>query len=177
SLHSCISEFDPIDDDTYKQINATIQKTDVLKPNKKRGNVTRENSFGGTMKKIEKEIANLDSWQKKAAIESPDKPQRIRGLAGSGKTIILSMKAAYLHAFEENKRIVVTFQTRTLYQQFKKLIENLYFDHRKDDPAYQTLTILHAWGGIEKGVYSEICAHLGLHPLSSSEAQSNYGQD
>lgn len=177
SLNNCISEFDSIDDTTYKQINATIQRTDVLKPNKKRGNVTRENSFGGTMKKIEKEIANLDSWQKKAAIESPDKPQRIRGLAGSGKTIILSMKAAYLHAFEENKRIVVTFQTRTLYQQFKKLIEKFYFDHRKDDPDYQKLTILHAWGGIEKGVYSEICEHVGIHPLSWSEAKAKYGQD
>ncbi len=29
------------------------------------------------MKRIEQEIANLDKWQKQAAIESPDGPQRI----------------------------------------------------------------------------------------------------
>lgn len=70
SLIEKISSFSDISQPLFKQINATIQKTDVLKPAKRRNNVTRENSYGGVMKKIEKEIANLDSWQKKAAIES-----------------------------------------------------------------------------------------------------------
>lgn len=172
-----ISSFREITPSIFKQINATIQKTDVLKPAKRRSNVTREDSYGGVMKKIEKEIANLDSWQKKAAIESPDKPQRIRGLAGSGKTIILAMKAAYLHAFEENKRIVVTFQSRTLYQQFKRLIEKFYFDHKKDEPDYSFLTIQHSWGGAEQGVYSEICNHLGYSSMSWSAAEAKFGRD
>jgi Resolvase, N terminal domain len=42
------------------------------------------------MKIIEREIANLDRWQKRAAIETPKGPQRIRGLACSGKTIVLA---------------------------------------------------------------------------------------
>jgi superfamily I DNA and RNA helicase len=172
-----ISSFEKIPDGIFKQINATIQKTDVLRPAKKRTNVTRDDSYGGVMKKIEKEIANLDSWQKKAAIESPDRPQRIRGLAGSGKTIILAMKAAYLHAFEEDKRIVVTFQSRTLYQQFKRLIEKFYFDHKKDEPDYSFLTIQHSWGGAEQGVYSEICKHLGYNPMSWSAAEAKFGRD
>lgn len=87
NLIPIIREFSALSYETFKLINAAIQKTDVLKPSKKRTNVQREDSFGGIMKKIEKEIANLDSWQKKAAIESPDKPQRIRGLAGSGKQL------------------------------------------------------------------------------------------
>ncbi|TDS68369.1 superfamily I DNA and RNA helicase [Pantoea sp. PNA 14-12] len=177
SLIDKISTFNEISLPIFKQINATIQKTDVLKPAKKRSNVTREDSYGGVMKKIEKEIANLDAWQKKAAIESPDKPQRIRGLAGSGKTIILAMKAAYLHAFEENKRIVVTFHSRTLYQQFKRLIEKFYFDHKKDEPDYSFLTIQHSWGGVEQGVYSEICKHIGYASMSWSAAETKYGRD
>ncbi|EPN9924290.1 hypothetical protein ACT46I_002564 [Proteus mirabilis] len=60
-----IRSFDALSEPLFKQINATIQKTDVLKPLKKRSNVTREDSYGGVMKSIEKEIANLDSWQKK----------------------------------------------------------------------------------------------------------------
>jgi len=177
NLLNKLKTFDGISEGIFKQINATIQKTDVLKPAKKRTNVTRDNSYGGVMKKIEKEIANLDSWQKKAAIESPEKPQRIRGLAGSGKTIILAMKAAYLHAFEEDKRIVVTFQSRTLYQQFKRLIEKFYFDHKKDEPDYSYLTVQHAWGGAEQGVYSEICKHLGYNAISWSSAESRFGRD
>ncbi|ELI4232333.1 DEAD/DEAH box helicase [Salmonella enterica] len=177
NLIEVISGFNEITTPLFKQINATIQKTDVLKPSKKRSNVTREDSYGGIMRNIEKEIANLDSWQKKAAIESPDKPQRIRGLAGSGKTIILAMKAAYLHAYEDDKRIVVTFQSRTLYQQFKRLIEKFYFDHKKDEPDYNFLTIQHAWGGAEQGVYSEICKHLSYSPMNWYAAESKYGRD
>src|SRR5262249_59142237 len=54
----------------------------------------------------------LDRWQKRGAIESPDGPQRIRGLAGSGKTVILALKAAYFHALHPDWRIALTFQTR-----------------------------------------------------------------
>lgn len=178
NLIPIIREFSALSYETFKLINAAIQKTDVLKPSKKRTNVQREDSFGGIMKKIEKEIANLDSWQKKAAIESPDKPQRIRGLAGSGKTIILAMKAAYLHAFESDKRIVVTFQSRTLYQQFQKLIEKFYFEHKKDEPDLDYLTIQHAWGGeYEKGVYSEICKALDYIPMNFKTAEEKYGRE
>ena len=65
-----------------------------IKPQKKRENVKIEGSRGDTIKKNEKEIANLDHWQKKAALEIVDGTQRIRGLAGSGKTIVLALKAA-----------------------------------------------------------------------------------
>ena len=35
----------------------------------------------------------MDKWQRTATYEIPNKPQRIRGLAGSGKTIVLALKA------------------------------------------------------------------------------------
>ena len=52
------------------------------KAKKKKGKWKKEGSYGDIIKKIEKEIANLDEWQKKAAFEVPDGPQRIKGLAG-----------------------------------------------------------------------------------------------
>lgn len=73
---------------------AAIERVTNLKPKNKRSNVVRSDSRGAVIKTIEKEIANLDQWQKAAAIESPEGPQRIRGLAGSGKTIVLALKAA-----------------------------------------------------------------------------------
>lgn len=68
-----------------------------MKAAKRRTRVSQKDSHGAVIQQIEKEIANLDRWQKAAAIEMPDGPQRIRGLAGSGKTVVLALKAAYLH--------------------------------------------------------------------------------
>lgn len=168
----------PVEGDIFKLINATIQKTVVLKPQKKRTKAITTGSKGAIMKQVELEIANLDKWQKKAAIESPDKPQRIRGLAGCGKTIILAMKAAYLHAYDNKAKIVVTFQSRALYQQFNKLIERFYFEHEKDDIDPEYLKVRHAWGSNrEVGLYSEICSSMGIDALSFREAQSKYGKE
>lgn len=96
------------------------------------------------MRHIEAAIANMDAWQKKAAIEFPEGPQRIRGLAGSGKTIVLAQKAAILHAKYPKWNIAVTFQTRSLYQQFRGLIERFYRELTLDDPDWSKLSILHA---------------------------------
>ena len=173
-----ILNLEGVDNEIFILINAAIQKTSVLKPQKKRTKVQSKGSFGSIIKEIEKEIANLDKWQKKAAIESPDKPQRIRGLAGCGKTIILAMKAAYLHAYNEKLTIAITFQSRSLYQQFNKLIEKFYFEHLKDEPDLEYLKVRHAWGSNkEVGIYSEICSSLGVDPLSFSNASAKYGQD
>ncbi|RQE49165.1 RNA helicase [Pseudomonas aeruginosa] len=173
-----IEECDSISDQQYRLINAAIQKTSVLKPAKKRSKVQRDDSYGAAIKHIEKEIANLDRWQKKAAIESPEKPQRIRGLAGSGKTIILAMKAAYLHAYNPSLVVAVTFQTRSLYQQLEKLTEKFHFENTQEEPDSDYLQIRHAWGSIrEPGIYSEICAELGIDPLNFSQAMQKYGRD
>lgn len=176
NLISVISSHPAISESDFKGINSAIQKTSVLRPQKKRADVKIEDSYGGIIKKIEKEIANLDRWQKKAAIESPERPQRIRGLAGCGKTIILAMKAAYIHAYNPDLVIAVTFQTRSLYQQLDRLISRFHFEHVKEDPDSEFLKIRHAWGSYnETGIYSEICLSLGIKPLSFTEAKLKYG--
>lgn len=122
NLLEVISGFNHIQKDFSVPINAAIQRISTIKPTKKRDSVKRKDSKGAILKEIEKEIANLDQWQKKAAIESPEGPQRIRGLAGSGKTVALALKAAYLHASNPEWNIAITFHTRSLYQQFKDLL-------------------------------------------------------
>src|SRR5437588_9874181 len=103
--------------------------------------------------------------QKQAAIESPDGPVRIRGLAGSGKTIVLALKAAYLHTQHPEWTIAVTFWTRSLYQQFEDLIRRFTFEYLMDEPDWEKLRILHAWGGGgREGVYSQIASHCGITP-------------
>jgi superfamily I DNA and RNA helicase len=176
SLLADIQNLPPIPEELFKPLNAAIQKTAALKPRKKRLAVKRVDSMGGVIKRIEAEIANLDKWQKSAAIECPDNPQRIRGLAGSGKTIILAMKAAYLHANFPEQNIAVTFHTRSLYQQFQSLISKFYYDQVQDDPDWDKLKILHAWGSASSpGVYSAIAGHAAVAAMDFGQARFRFG--
>ena len=160
----------------YKNLSAAIQGVTTIKPRKKRANITNLNSKGAILKKIEKEIANLDRWQKVAAIETPEGEQRIRGLAGSGKTVVLALKAAYLHTQQPDWKIAVTFFTRSLYQQFRDLIERFTFEYMGDKPNWEKLHILHSWGSSkEEGMYSIACKAVNLLPTTYLMAMSRYG--
>jgi len=118
----------------------------------------------------------LDAWQKRAAIETPAGPQRIRGLAGSGKTIVLALKAAFLHSRKPEWRVVLTFQTRSLYEQFLRLVRQFCFEFSKEEPDWERITVIHAWGSASsKGVYSEVAKALGQPILDFSAAKSKYG--
>ncbi len=127
NLAGTIDAFDALDEAYYKPLQAALQRVSTIKPRKRRAKAKTPESRGSVLKEVEKEIANLDKLQKQAAIESPEGPQRIRGLAGSGKTIVLALKAAYLHAQHPEWIIAVTFSTRSLYQQFEDLILTLLF--------------------------------------------------
>lgn len=65
--------------------------------NKKEREISKELSKGDILNIIQNQHSAFDIEQKKAALNIIDSPQRIRGLAGSGKTIILAMKAALYH--------------------------------------------------------------------------------
>lgn len=161
----------------YELLSAFIQRSSSLRPKKNRLKVKTNRSLGAKLKLIESEISNLDSAQKRAALETFNGVQRIRGLAGSGKTIVLALKAALYHIHHPEWRIVVTFQTRSLAQQFKNLIRRFVFEHTRDEPNFENLTIMHAWGGsFTKGVYSEICSRLEYQPLDFSEAKNKFGR-
>lgn len=165
-------------DEDLQVVNAAIQRVTSLRPQNRRTKASTPGSKGSRLRTIEVQIANLDSWQKAAAIESPDGPQRIRGLAGSGKTVVLALKAALLHAAHPDWNIAVTFHTRSLYQQFQELVRRFTFEHTRDDPDWDRLRILHSWGAPTRpGVYSEICSTAGLDPMSFSEARDRFGPE
>lgn len=67
-----------------------------------------KSTLGGLLEKLEIEIAIFDKKQKFAAITQIDGPQRIRGLAGSGKTVVLAMKAAMIHLRNPEAKILIT---------------------------------------------------------------------
>lgn len=177
-IASLVSKFPSISAELQKSLNAALQHTATIRPKKRRLQVTSSTSRGGVMKHIEAAIANMDAWQKKAAIEFPEGPQRIRGLAGSGKTIVLAQKAAILHAKHPEWDIAVTFQTRSLYQQFRGLIERFYRELTLDDPDWNKLSVLHAWGSaVTDGLYYEVARSIGHSVKDFAYAKGKYGYD
>jgi len=171
-----IQACDPIESQYYTALNAAVQRVTTIKPAKRREEVQNQESKGGMLKKIEKEIANLDQWQRKCAIEQVEGIQRIRGLAGSGKTIALALKAAYLHSQYPNWQIAVVFQSRSLYQQFTDLIRRFTYEHMNDEPDFDRLRILHAWGSSNKmGAYAEMAAACDATPRDFNYARGTYG--
>lgn len=159
-------------------VQAALQRVTTIKAPKKRSSVEKAESRGAIMKSIEAEIANLDQWQKAAAIESPEGPQRIRGLAGSGKTVVLALKAAYLHTQHPDWHIAMTFHSRALYQQIDDLITRFTFEHSNDRPDPAHLRIVHSWGSRSReGVYSLISEALGQTPRDWAYAKGKYGMD
>lgn len=167
-----------IDAPVYTALESALQRVTTIKPIRKREAVTKESSRGGVLKAIEKEIANLDQWQKQAAIESPDGPQRIRGLAGSGKTIVLALKAAYWHVQHPDWTIAMTFQTRALYQQLIDLANRFTFAHGEDTVDPDHLQIMHAWGSTRReGVYQQMASSVGLPARDFNYARARFGMD
>jgi superfamily I DNA and RNA helicase len=142
---------------------AVIQSVIRLKSQNKRPNVKKEASRGAKIKALETTISHLDQEQEKAVIESFEGVQRIRGLAGSGKTIVLALKVAYLHAQNPSWKIAVTFNTRSLKNQFKELIERFCIEKKGEMPDWSNVRILQAWGSPNTpGLYFEACRDYGV---------------
>ncbi|MFC0772568.1 DEAD/DEAH box helicase [Terrimonas alba] len=133
----------------------------------------KANKIGEAIKLIDTRISYLDKQQHAAAIQIPDGPQRIRGMAGTGKTIILTMKAAFLHSRYPNAKILYTFNTQSLYNQIRDLITKFYRDTEEKDPDWNNLLILHSWGGKAKeGVYSRACLRNSIEFIPLMQASS-----
>lgn len=129
--------------------------------------------FAVALSKLEAEIANFDQKQRRAAIVTIPGPHRIRGLAGSGKTVILAMKAAHLHMNNPEARILITFLTKSLKSSIKSLVSRFYRHYHDDDPDWSKIEIRHSWGGRSlHGTYADACRRADVFPLSLSDARS-----
>ncbi|WET80540.1 ATP-binding domain-containing protein [Amycolatopsis sp. QT-25] len=170
-----------LDSITYAQTLSALQSISTIRKSRASRVVSDEKSRGARLKRLEESIATLDNQQSKAVIETVKGVQRIRGLAGSGKTIVLALKAAYLHAQHPDWKIAVTFQTRSLRSQFSRLINNFSIEQAGEEPDWDRLKIIHAWGapggGRREGIYHEFCVSNETTYYDFMSANSKYGRD
>ncbi|MCW5729366.1 MAG: DEAD/DEAH box helicase [Alphaproteobacteria bacterium] len=166
-------------DDLYRMTLSAIESLSSIRKSGSKREVKREDSRGAKLKRLEDSIATLDHRQNKAVIETVEGVQRIRGLAGSGKTIVLALKAAYLHTQHPDWRIAVTFHTRSLKEQFRRLINNFCIGQSGDQPDWTRIRVVNAWGApggdARDGIYYEYCRATGTEFLDFRSASSEYG--
>jgi superfamily I DNA and RNA helicase len=123
--------------------------------------------------------SELDTQQMQIGWQIPPGPQRIRGVAGSGKTVLLCQKTAYMHWQHPDWDIALVFFTRSLYGQVTRLITQwLAFFSQGEmiyDPANSKLKILHAWGESQQsGLYSTLRQAHGISSVVDERVNAHY---
>lgn len=168
------------EDEIYESALSALESISTIRKGRVNRTIRQESSRGRRLQDLENAIATLDNTQSKAVIETIEGVQRIRGLAGSGKTIVLALKAAYLHAQNPEWRIGVTFNTRSLKGQFQRLI-NTFTIAAGREPDWENLRILNAWGAPGRddrdGMYYEFCRAHDIAYFDFMSARRQFGRE
>lgn len=164
-------------DDLYTKILSGLQEAYGINTRTERGDVS-EGTKAYAINEMASLIEKYDGRQMEAILSDTTEIQRIRGMAGSGKTIVLARKAVELHTAHPDWNIVVTYSTRSLREQLETLIGRFY-SAKNDGAKYNTdkLKIMQSWGSASStGVYYEVCLRHGISPMNVNEAKAKYGK-
>lgn len=128
--------------------------------------------LAASLSKLEEEIASFDAAQRNVALTNLNCPQRIRGLAGSGKTVILAMKAAMAHIENPDAQILFTYYTRSLRDAVVRMITRFYRHFAEGEPNWDRIDIRHGWGRKDTaGVYRDTAIRYGRMPMNLMDAK------
>ncbi|OUL33311.1 hypothetical protein BV372_16595 [Nostoc sp. T09] len=165
---------EPITDEQFQLAVSVLQGAPTLR-RELRPEAKKPNSKAALLRQVEEQMMALDKEQERVAIQIPSGPQRIRGLAGSGKTVVMCMKAAWMHLKHPEWTIAYTFYTRSLYAQIKSLITRFYRWWTDGDPDWSKIKILHGWGGQDlQGLYRLVAHTMRRNSRTYSEAKNIY---
>ncbi|MBW4488147.1 MAG: hypothetical protein KME12_10195 [Trichocoleus desertorum ATA4-8-CV12] len=139
---------------------------------------TAANSPIRVIQNLESQVKVLDENQQKIAFEYPDGPQRLRGLAGTGKTVLFAKRAAKIHAEHPDWNIAFVFFTRSLYQQIiEERIGRYYQELTGKAPNWEKLKVLHAWGAKDQpGFYRTLAIEAGVKPKNVKDVEQEIGK-
>jgi superfamily I DNA and RNA helicase len=128
---------------------------------------------------LESRLKILDEQQQEIASKYPNGPQRLRVLAGTGKTILLAKRAAKIHHEHPDWKIAFVFFTKSLYDQIRKERIRSYYGELTNgkEPNWDTLNVLHAWGGKEQnGFYRRLAIECGINPKTVKDVENEIGK-
>lgn len=130
----------------YESISTIQGAKGLLKPEDRNADSLSPDSKAARITQVESNILMFDRDQQEGYIPALDGPQRIRGLAGSGKTVILAMKVAQTLLRDETGKatILYTFTTKSLYQHVLRLIQRFYREFHDDSTNLDRVTVMHS---------------------------------
>ncbi len=120
---------------------------------------------------IKEDLYEVDMQQEVIGKTIPPGAQRIRGIAGSGKTVLIAQKAAHMHLKHPGWKIALVFFTRSLYDSTIREVDKWLKRFSNGDISYNpqkndNLQVLHAWGAKDQpGFYRKMCNKHGIRPL------------
>lgn len=163
-----------LSDNIIDVIDAALDGSEIFSKVKKKKIESAPTNINEFINKSLDYTFKLDAIQRQVALQVPPGPQRIRGLAGTGKTVILCMKAAMAHRSMRDQKILFVFNTQSMYTMVRELITEYYFRIDKSMPNWKNLHIYHAWGGsIKPGVYYNTANAIGVSPQTYMDVRSS----
>jgi len=178
----------PLNNQQWKLLQAVISGTPVFRKKQhlkghrnaipKTINGTPQQTRGSILAQVRQHLSEFDLAQEQIAKSIPPGPQRIRGIAGSGKTVLLCQKAAHIHLKHPDWDIALVFFSRSLYHgiisQLDKWLRRFSSGEiRYDAKRNRKLKVLHAWGGRKQpGFYSTLCRQTGVKALTVNDIET-----
>lgn len=139
----------------------------------------KEGTKGSIYSHVKNKLHDLDIQQENIAKVIAPGPQRIRGIAGSGKTVLICQKAAIMHLRHPDWKIVVVFFTQSLYENVISTIDmyiKAFSDGQISYDEDSNLKVLHAWGSKKKdGFYREVCNRNDCEFMSAGNVKEEVG--
>ena len=85
-----------------------------------------------------------------------------------------------MHSQNPEWKIAVTFNTRSLKEQFRRLIETFVVEQTGEQPN-DNVNVINAWGAPggenRSGIYYQFCVENGANYLDFQQAKNRYGYD
>jgi superfamily I DNA and RNA helicase len=163
---------DPLTDVQWELALSVLQGAPTLR-REIRPEASKPNSKAAMLRRVEEQMQSLDREQHKVAVQIPSGPQRIRGLAGSGKTVVMCMKAAWMHLKYPDWNIAYTFYSKSLYTQIKSYITRFYRFWSDVDPDWNRIQVVHGWGAKDiQGMYRLVAHAMERNSRTFSEAKN-----
>ena len=126
------------------------------------GGIKPEQSSPSTLKRaIQGEYFDFDDTQVKIATSVPPGPQRLRGLAGTGKTLLLAKRAATIHFEHPEWNVAFVSYSNSLQRQIFELIKDSYQEllNRHNlpitEPDWDKLNVMSAWKGFHRNLVNQ----------------------
>ncbi|MFH1909556.1 MAG: NERD domain-containing protein [Chloroflexota bacterium] len=167
----------PLSEEEWEAVVAIIKGSEALQ-RKPRRPAKRENSRAAWLRQVEQQMAAFDLEQHRVAVQVPPGPQRIRGLAGTGKTVVLAQKAAHMHVVHPDWDIVFTFYSRPLHEQIRNYITRFVQEFSQgeiSEPDWNKVRIWYGWGAFNQpGLYRHLCTVTKSRFRGFTDAQNHF---